>query len=730
MPKTLINTNISPTELTLKPGTSPAVFEVNAVNYSDRFASFQLELIAAGVDGNSTSNWYVLSPEISTKKPPGDRTQFIVKIIDTPLPGFIGQMNLTVRVFSIELQEETRQLLRLDIQEGTGGVALKLNLPVSEFQAYPQQQIKIPIQIYNPSSYPANTTLKLEGIDPAWLIEEKQALHIGSHLEIDTFFLCQIPHITQAKSQIYPITITALLTNGLSSHIQGSLSVLPKGTVEFRCSPKEHFIPNKKHFFHRSNSATFELELENYSNVPQICQIEFQSEEKIEYSFVPEQVDLDSGETKQISLMTTVKRPWFGRVKKLLIELNTELSDQRLNGTSPRNQTLKLKVSPLIPTGLLIISLLTGGGLILWLLWSHSYLNPDNPNFGHEAAVNSVQLDGLARTVISGSEDQRLGDWEVTGFLNPLVNQLTKWVGDPKKSVRIIRYRPVDNNLIAVGLENGEIQMWELIGDSRNIHTFSYQKDDRVFGLEFTQDARSLFSGHGSGLVLQWDTNFRVGERKTANARLLSQKNFDFAVYALKFVGEGDKNLAVVGRYNQFFIWNPSAESFKVPYPPGSQNDYIFTVDVAAFSPYILATGDNQGNITIWNMETCLLSKSGEDCQVIDRWQANELSKAVRSVSLSENACYLASGGDDGKVTVWALNSEGKRVRDMKNGAVIKKEVNQSYNNQKINSVHLKTFDDHLYVASGSDDTQVRVAKEAKKNFSNSSCDSQNKIAP
>ena len=110
MKTNLITTDISTTELTFKPGESAVSFEINAINYSDRFASFQVEVLAAGTDENLAPNWYILSPEICTKKPPGDSTQFLVKIIDSPLPGFVGQMNLTVRVFSIEQSQKLNDI--------------------------------------------------------------------------------------------------------------------------------------------------------------------------------------------------------------------------------------------------------------------------------------------------------------------------------------------------------------------------------------------------------------------------------------------------------------------------------------------------------------------------------------------------------------------------------------------------------------------------------------------
>lgn len=721
MEKNIINTSISAKDLTLKPGNLPALFEVNAINNSDRFASFQIEILAAGAEASINQNWYLLSSEVSSKKPPGDFTQFLVKIIDSPLPGFVGQMNLTVRVFSIELQEENRQLVRLTVQEGTGGVALKLQLPVKEFQVYPQQQVKIPVQVYNPSYQPANAVLRLVGLAPTWLIEEKQVLHLPPSERIEAVFLCQIPATIQASSQQYTFSVEATVANHLSTRVEGSLFVLPQGIVQFTCFRKEHRIPVRRRFFWRSDPVTYQLELENSSNLSQICKVDVQSEEQLNCEIIPEQIEIPIGETRQLQLIAKAKRHWVGGAKKFFIEVATDLSDRRMGETSPKSQTLQMKVLPLIPTWLL----LGGSILLLWLLWRLSWLNPDNPFFGHHKAVNSVQFNGEGINLISGSNDRTSAQWRVSGFFQPLANQFIGTIGNSKKAVRVVRYRPVDNNMMAAGLENGEIQLWGLSGEAGIIDNFSYQKDDRVFALEFTQDSRSLFSGHGSGLVLQWDTTFQRGELSKGNYRLQKKKQFDFAVYALKFVGEDNNNLVVAGRYNQLAIWNLATDRvLKVPYPAGGQEDYILSADSAEIAPNILATADNQGNITIWNMQSCL--KRTGDCEVIDRWQASQAGEAVRSVSLSYNACYLASGGDDGKVMLWALTSEGKRATDISTGQVIKKEVSRSYDRKKVNSVHLKLVGEEIFIGSGDDDTQVRVAKQ-KRNL-NIGCDSYGKL--
>ncbi|MGK7927793.1 MAG: hypothetical protein AB4290_21580, partial [Spirulina sp.] len=113
-----VETYIVPGELVFKPGDKPASFAITAVNHSDRCAGFQIEVTAAGVDNASDRrNWYTISPEVSTKNPPGDSTKFQVTIIDTPIPGFVGLMNLTVRIFSLDLPDEEREILRLNVEQ-------------------------------------------------------------------------------------------------------------------------------------------------------------------------------------------------------------------------------------------------------------------------------------------------------------------------------------------------------------------------------------------------------------------------------------------------------------------------------------------------------------------------------------------------------------------------------------------------------------------------------------
>lgn len=711
MAENLISTTVSPKQLKFKPGGPPALVEVTVVNESDRFATFQIDLIAAGADPNQPPNWYSISPEVSTKKPPGDVTKFHVAIADTPVPGFVGLMNLTIRVFSMELPDEDREVVRLILEQGTGLVPLKLELPVREFQEYPGNQDEIPVRIYNPGQLATNVTLRFLGLEPSWIVDGiERHLHLPPGGQTSETFLCQVPDVTQAPSKIYPFRIEANHSNGPPTQVDGNLEVLPMGLVEFTCEPKRYQIPAKWAWLPnwRNRPVTYNLQFDNRSNLQQLVRVEIRGEdqEQCTLELSGEPTEISPSQISQIQLLVKAQRPWWGRLRELDLEAAGILSDQRLGNTNPTSQQLKLDVFPIIPLWLL----LGGGLLLLWLIWWLSWLNPDSRLFGHKAAVNSVQFNGMSQNVVSGSSDQTLIKWRVDGFLNPFANPEIGPINNTGRAVRVIRYQPVNNNVVAAGLENGEIQRLNLLGETPLlVDSFFYQKDDRVLALEFTDDSHYLFSGHGSGRVLRWDIQQDLREPAAQLSRTrqpIDGKELDFAVYGLKFVGKGNNNLAIVGRFNQLALWNLTDNSLRrVSYRQGGQNDYIFSLDTAELKPYLLVTADSQGYITLWDMRRCLAGD--EPCQVLDQWSNGHGGQPVRSVALSSGGCYLASAGDDGRMILWPLTTEGKRAEGFLRG----QNVGRSINNEPFNSIDVNALKNGIFIASGSDDTQVRVRR-------------------
>jgi WD40 repeat protein len=696
MADNLISASASAQVLKFKPGGPPATFEVTVNNDSEQFASFQLEIIAAGANPAPGFSWYNLSPGVSAKKPPGDSTKFYVSITDIPVQGWTGIMNLTVRIFSLELRDEERLIVRLVVQEGAGTKLLKLDLPVQNFKVTPGETVEIPVRVLNPNQQATNVILSFLGVDSSWLMggsEQRFLLDPGEQTEVT--FSCQPPvEFTQSPCQIYPFSIEATYHKGSVVLERGTLEVLPTGFVEFSCTPPRQTIPAKRGWWlsRHSEPATYELQFENASNLDSEAsvQMEWKSKQKCLLEVTPPNVDLNPGETSTALLVASKPRPRWGMPQKLLLEVTAILSDPRLE---VRNdiELLELRVLPVVPvwwqfTGGLLILLL----LFWWLL---------RPFEGHRSSVTSVRFNGIGDRVISGSTDQTLRSWRVKGnHLEP-----TGVFAQPGKAVRVVRYKPVNNDLVAAGLENGEIQLWNVLGDRKKpIDSFFYQKDDRVLALEFTKDSRYLFSSHGSDLVLAWDIERDLSDNTPGNNKPIATLKSGFAVYDLAVVGQGDKNLAIGGRFNKLVVWNLTSNKVRlVPYRPGGQDDYILSLAVAANKPTLMATADTQGYITLWDMSQCLTKDV--KCNVIQEWSGGHAGKPVRSVSLTANGRYLASSGDDGRVMLWPLSGEGRIDPKCPKG----KEISQIAT--KIKDVNLLLDGEDILVVNGSDDSRVRL---------------------
>ncbi|PZV13996.1 MAG: hypothetical protein DCF20_13850 [Pseudanabaena sp.] len=663
-------------ELNFKIGSDKNSFPVVVINDSNQFASFQIDIAAAGADTQTVDyEWFTVSPDVSVKIPPGDLVEFVVSIIETPIPGFTGIMNITVKAFSIELREENRAVMRIILAEGAGRSNLDLEAPFYKILATPLEDTEIPILIGNSSKQNTNVTLTCIGLPESWLPKGNiQQFPLKTGTKFKTSFLCKPPFDNDAIAQIYNFTIAVSHTNGTSSESQCALEVLPKGSLEFLCSPKKQTIPAKRTWkswwkFWQSSPAIFTLTANNDSNLPQKIDFEienFQTSDYTDFSFEisPNEATVEPFSKTELSLEINKPRSWFAKVQKLNLFVKANWHDPRVN-TVDEIQAVEVVIKPVVPIILVVILLL----LMLIPTWWLSWLNPNNPFPPHKGAVTSVQFDGNGTYGISSSNDRTIRKWDVEGFYVPWVNQDLGSIGEAQKAIRVARFRPVNNDLVAAGLENGEIQIWYAHNISkRPLATFSNQSDDRVFDVAFTLDSRTLFSGHGSGTVLRWDLQNLFTDPPTQPSQI---KKFDFAVTSIALVGKDDSTLAIAGRYNQLVLWNWVKDTVKViPYPKvGGQDDYIQSISATDRKRSLLATGDNQGYIAVWDLKTCL--QSDRPCEMLDGWENAHHGKPVRSVAFSDEGCYLASGGDDKEVKLWMLSGVGKRVSSFINGKTL-----------------------------------------------------------
>lgn len=738
MEHNLINASLSTQSITFRPGTNPTSFTVTVNNDSSQFASFQIDITAAGEQRNTEYRWYKLEPELAATKPPGSSTEFQVFILNTPIPGFVGAVDLKVRIFSPQLGQERRLMLRLIIERDNQPTVLSVELPVRAFQVYPRNTVDIPVRVRNLSQQTTNATLRFVGVDSSWLngnVERQFPLDPGGYTEVT--FQCQPPSVVQSPSQNYPFTIEATSNNGYPASAAGNIEVLPVGFVEFHVTQNRQKIPSQSAWLPKlkSDTATFELIFKNASNLYQEVNVNIQGRDwrKCTYKTVPETANLHLGETSQVNLDVKTKRPWLGIGKTLLLEAKAELLDQRLGTTDPATQTLELESLPIIPLWLQL-AILGIIALLLALLWMRSPIM-------HTRTVNSVAFSGNALLALSGSDDCTLRLWKINNgeSLQPAdIKYNQKPVACDRQqepqgllaitddAVQVSRFMPVENNRVAIGLDSGVIELRDVPTGETTEQLQDQQdpkaKGDRVFDLAFTKNSLYLFSGYGSGKLRLWsrtsvNNQFQL---QPAVINLQTQLNLSgFQIRALT-LSPDDQTLVIAGNFKRFLLWswNPNQVDNKQPNLSvqtlakidariGS-TDYVWGIDFAPNSPAkILATSDSAGYITIWNLSQCQTLKNASpqntisevDCPPIDSWQVMSKSP-VRTLKFSEDGRLLVSGGDDGRVIAWYLTSEYKLDRTK---AATGQTIDQSP--KGIRSVDLK---DNM-ILSGDEDHQVKL---------------------
>ncbi len=695
MATTVMRVQVSQTDLVFRPGGVPVGFTLTVVNTSPQFASFQVEVQAAGQSPGNPHTWYQLSPEISAKKPPGDITTFGVRITHNPVPGFTGVMNLTVRVFSVELRAEERQVVRLFIQESMVSGQLRLELPVSQLRAYPGQRLEVPVRVENLGLNPLTGRLTVSGVPEGWWVGGAERwVHPEGGATIETEFRCQLPGIGEALQQTHPLTVSLVHPDMTPLEATGVLEVLAAGLVQVTHTPPRAVYPPKRVWLpgKKPLPAAFTFTTTNASNLYQDLQFQVPLPAGVTGEGIPEHLPLAPGEQQNLTLLLRARRPWLGWLRTHTLTVETTLAAPSVKVQTAQHP-LTLRVKPLVPGWM--------QGILLLLLGLAGLLGLRQPVY-HTAPVNAVAFDGVGQSAVSGADDQTVRRWQVVGSrLRPLGVLATS-----NRAIRTVALRPVDNDLVATGLENGWIQIWDLLSDSATpAAVFTPQEDDRVLATAYSTGSRYLFSGHGSGLVVQWNVNPEARPAGQTAAATMARHQFDFAVYGLALVGNTAQNLVVVGRFNQMQLWpwnNPDPKAIqRLPYRTGGQDDYITGVTVPRRRLNIVATGDTQGYITLWNLASCLKKQSS--CEIMDQWVDGHGGRPVRSVAFSPNACYLVSGGDDGRVMLWPLQANGQRSGNWFTGKVI------AQLGSKVNSVDIMPHHQQLRILSGSDDHQVRL---------------------
>ncbi len=660
-----IGSTISTTALNYN--NSPVSFEITVKNLSNNYASFRVNLTAAGADPNIEDDWYSLDPITSTLIPPGDTTKFSVKILNPPILG-IDLINLEVKVSSVELPDINFHNLKLLVASKVE--LLKVYLPVDSFAIYPRKILDIPVRVSNPNQHQVDVILRLGGLDPRWLERgSERRLLIGAGKEGEISFTCQPPIVKETPWGIYPFVIKAYVKNQEWGQATGKIEIRPIGTVFFTVTPESQTLPSKASWLPQLQikPAVYQLQLKNSSNVAQNYITVALEKPKCDCQIIPASGAANPGKTLNLTLEAFKKRHWFGLKRKYLLKLTPNLSDRRLNTTDPSSQIVDLWVHPLLPLWLQLGLGAIATALILWLL---SLLS----STGHSDRVTSVTFDSNnTDLILSGSYDGTVQQWKATPD-----NLLCKWLNwqrfclqheavllDSKKNgdldwVNVVKLRS-DNNLSGefafLGFDSGKVSRLNIRTKTEEKPPIIDNQDssNRIFDIGVSPDFSTIFLGRGTGLL-----PISLHNSDQQQEELI--KNQNISIHALTLTPD-KKNIIAGGQYNDIFIFeldeNQQYQRQKIKIHPLLDPSADNITGLKIIKDKLVISTDNRGLIKIWNFEQCDQRK----CEIYSHQEGKD--QGINGMALTkynQNQYYLVTVNTQGKIKLWSLIADSKNI--------------------------------------------------------------------
>lgn len=761
--KNAIKTIVSKPEIALKPDSlsdsyQDNEFDVTVINNSQKFTSFQIELTAPSFEEQLDENWYRIEPEICSKNPPGSKTDFHIIVTKPPIPAYNKTIDLFIKTFSIE-DEKLSNSKKIQLKIGNPAKAINLQLLNQNIKANPGQNIEVPVALTNLDSNKIDVQLEFLVTINRFQTSDLDKFDIERCLypqirptSTETLnFSCNIPD--DAKPGSYNFKVKALSSGDFFQSDEGIIEILTPGIIEFRCEENIQEIPNKN--TKNSHRFAYKLEFTNNSYLENklIVSLQGKDVEKCKFSEVCFENTLEANKDKLnkknsiVNIYGTKQRPLLGWKRQLEFTALPKLESANKVEIIPKTHQLKLNVLPIIPFFWQIIGLISIP--LLLLLFNYFKFT------GHDAPVTTVRLSNFANTVISGSSDRTIRSWEVnnswfqnwTGlkFKSLLSLKPEKESKAIKKAIRIIRFRPGSRNEIAVGLENGEVHLWDYLSEKErvtpeNIRLINQQEEgNRVFDLEFTNNSQTLIAAY-SGKIRELNLNTQ-------------QQNLEiktgFTISSLGISENSQRPLVVVGgNFNKLGFWdwkNPDKNNRDKIYHLSDNSSqavvgkesYITSLAIAD-KKNILFTADNKGLIKWWDfnkIRKCISNPENQEelrkepriinlinCTDGNRIYNNEEEDfpSIRSIAITknENENYLVSVGDDKYIRVWTIDSNDSNDSNNKFSCIYNQKKDARFNTVdiKLKRTDIKDEQKELLIATGDDKSRVMLYRISNVN--------------
>ncbi|KIJ14949.1 hypothetical protein PAXINDRAFT_78116 [Paxillus involutus ATCC 200175] len=252
----------------------------------------------------------------------------------------------------------------------------------------------------------------------------------------------------------------------------------------------------------------------------------------------------------------------------------------------------------------------------------------------HGKSVYAIVVSRDGKTMASGGSDGRIVVWDLESR-----EKIIEWK-TPSNIMALSLAMSQDSRTLASGHNNGTVMLWSA---STGDHIAGPYKLHDDISLVWLPNSGQLISASRDKTIKYWDTS---------NDSLLIATSHGHSVYALAISSDGNL-LASASWDGTTRLWNTSTHK-QIDDPPlhilqGHTGQIWRLASIPDSNLFVTGSGD--GSCRVWN------AKDGGEVgkeMIHGEW--------VNGIVVSQDGKTMASGGNDGRIVVWSLESREKVV--------------------------------------------------------------------